>query len=68
MARPVYSDQCVQAEGGAGCGLASHDLVTVASPCHPRSATLLANSAGAASYLDTVARGVERCRSRQRTG
>ena len=60
----VYSDRCVQAEGGAGCGLASHDLVTVASPCHPRSATLLANSAGAASYLDTVARGVERCRSR----
>ena len=64
MARPVTSDRGAQAEGGAGCGLASHDLVGVASPCHPRSATLLANSAGAASYLDTVARRVERCRSR----
>ena len=60
MARPVTSDRGAQAEGG----LASHDLVGVASPCHPRSATLLANSAGAASYLDTVARRVERCRSR----
>ena len=56
----MTSDRGAQAEGG----LASHDLVGVASPCHPRSATLLANSAGAATYLDTVARRVERCRSR----